>query len=200
MCSDGGSFTTNQTAPINVTTPNKNGNQLWFRGAENLAAAVDYLKKNHGMASADAVVVSGCSAGGTSTYLQVRDAKLCRHGVHPDSYDYECPWGYSLSFVRRIKYVALQLVMLRNILLIYFVYPICSLITWPPCYRARKCTASPTRVSSNDLTCCVDNVRYVEIVRPCRLRLVVLRVSKNLLLSYDHLLSLSIQTIHDIDY
>ena len=67
----GSAFSSHVDGPVRVTTPNRNGSQIWLRGADNLDAALRYLSAERGLADASIVVVSGCSAGGTSAYLHV---------------------------------------------------------------------------------------------------------------------------------
>ena len=67
----GSAFSSHVDGPVRVTTPNRNGSQIWLRGADNLNAAIAYLKTEKNVSSASLVVVSGCSAGGTSTYLHL---------------------------------------------------------------------------------------------------------------------------------
>ena len=52
---DGSSFSSYVAEPLNVTTRNANGNQIWMRGRANLDAALDYLIKRKGMGTADTV-------------------------------------------------------------------------------------------------------------------------------------------------
>lgn len=61
---DGGSFTGDRTAPVDV-----NGTTLYFRGKRVLDALLDYLMLNHGLSQATEVLLSGGSAGGLSTFL-----------------------------------------------------------------------------------------------------------------------------------
>ena len=77
----GDAFTGNQPEPLNVTQRNANGAQVWLRGAANMDAALDYLIKNKGMGKADLVIVSGCSAGGTSVYLHLDHVAAALPGV-----------------------------------------------------------------------------------------------------------------------
>ena len=61
---DGNSFSGNRDAPIEV-----NGDKLYFRGHRILAAALKMLLSQLGMHAAEAVLLTGCSAGGLSTLL-----------------------------------------------------------------------------------------------------------------------------------
>ena len=70
---DGSAFTSHVDDPLPVKTPNRNGTRVWLRGADNMRAALTYLKTERGLSSASVVIVSGCSAGGTSAYLHVDD-------------------------------------------------------------------------------------------------------------------------------
>ena len=59
---DGGSFTGNSFY-------SNNGKNLFFRGKKILEAILDDLNKNKGLMKSTDVVVSGCSAGGLSSYI-----------------------------------------------------------------------------------------------------------------------------------
>ena len=63
---DGGSFAGNRETEF----LNANGTSVWFRGHAIVRAIQDSLITDNGMGEATDVVVSGCSAGGLSTYLQ----------------------------------------------------------------------------------------------------------------------------------
>lgn len=53
------------------TQPVPNGTMLWFRGAANVADTIAALKRDHGMAAVDELIVTGSSAGGLATILNV---------------------------------------------------------------------------------------------------------------------------------
>ena len=55
--------------PPNNRVPN--GTKLWFRGATNLAATVADLQKKHGMDTPDELILTGSSAGGLATMLNL---------------------------------------------------------------------------------------------------------------------------------
>lgn len=61
---DGASFSGNANDPMVVE-----GNKLWYRGHRVKDALIADLMHNYGLGNATNVVVSGCSAGGLSTYL-----------------------------------------------------------------------------------------------------------------------------------
>ena len=62
---DGASFSGNKGEPITVE-----GKSLYFRGHRILVAVIDHLLES-GLKTADAAVLTGCSAGGLSTYLHL---------------------------------------------------------------------------------------------------------------------------------
>lgn len=61
---DGASFSGDVSAPVSV-----NGTKLYFRGHRILTQVIAYLQAHFGMSQATEVLLSGCSAGGLSTYL-----------------------------------------------------------------------------------------------------------------------------------
>lgn len=63
----GSSFTSDVAAPV----PFNSSISLFYRGRATLDALLRDLRDNHGLATAQALVVSGSSAGGLSTYLHV---------------------------------------------------------------------------------------------------------------------------------
>jgi hypothetical protein len=66
---DGASFTGFRAAPWPV--PGNASASLFFRGARNLDASLDYLFAKHGLAGSELLVVTGGSAGGLSTFLHL---------------------------------------------------------------------------------------------------------------------------------
>jgi len=91
---DGGSFSGN-----NETVTTYNGHNLYFRGFRILQAMLADLLSSRGLSKATDVVISGCSAGGLSTFLHVDWWRQhLPQGAHvvgmPDSgffLDYEAP-------------------------------------------------------------------------------------------------------------
>jgi hypothetical protein len=63
---DGASFSGNRSAPVPVPGTNTS---IYFRGARVFQAIFDSLVSDQGMASANELLLSGCSAGGLATYL-----------------------------------------------------------------------------------------------------------------------------------
>jgi len=61
---DGNSFSGNRDSPVVV-----NGKPLYFRGKKIMDAVLQTLIRDHGLKSATDVLLTGCSAGGLSTYL-----------------------------------------------------------------------------------------------------------------------------------
>ena len=66
---DGASFTSGRPAALPFASAPHG--QLWFRGRANLNAVFDVLLNSYGMAKADALVLSGGSAGGLAVYLNI---------------------------------------------------------------------------------------------------------------------------------
>lgn len=64
---DGNSFTGNLAVD---SAPKYHGRSLYFRGMANLKAAMLDLVSNYGLGQAEQVLLTGCSAGGLSTFLQ----------------------------------------------------------------------------------------------------------------------------------
>ena len=63
---DGASFSGNKTDPITIK-----GRNLYFRGHGVLSAVIDALLDKEGLKEAEAVILTGCSAGGLATYLHL---------------------------------------------------------------------------------------------------------------------------------
>lgn len=63
---DGNSFSSNATEPVSAPS----GQQLHFRGHRILEAVLLSLARDHGLADATDVLLTGCSAGGLATLLQ----------------------------------------------------------------------------------------------------------------------------------
>jgi hypothetical protein len=61
---DGNSFSGNRDAPVVV-----NGQPIYFRGKRIIDAVVKTLVRDHGLGKAENVLLTGCSAGGLSTFL-----------------------------------------------------------------------------------------------------------------------------------
>lgn len=61
---DGNSFSGNRDQPVTV-----NGQPIYFRGKRIMDAVLKTLARDHGLAAAENVLLTGCSAGGLSTYL-----------------------------------------------------------------------------------------------------------------------------------
>lgn len=61
---DGASFAGHVDAAVNAS-----GTMLYFRGRDILDTTIDYLLQREGMATAKAVILKGCSAGGLATIL-----------------------------------------------------------------------------------------------------------------------------------
>ena len=66
---DGSSFTSHREQPLRVQSSDGKTTLLHMRGWDNLRAAVASLKQNHGMKTVSKLIVTGGSAGGTSTFL-----------------------------------------------------------------------------------------------------------------------------------
>jgi len=66
---DGNSFTGDRAEPLKVTGPGGAERALYFRGRRILDAVLDTLLDHMGLASAETVLLAGCSAGGLATYL-----------------------------------------------------------------------------------------------------------------------------------
>eukprot|EP00041_Stephanoeca_diplocostata_P013253 m.232158 g.232158 ORF g.232158 m.232158 type:complete len:525 (-) comp19271_c0_seq1:222-1796(-) len=64
---DGTSFSSHRSDPITTSS----GDAMWFRGKANLAAVLDELQTNHGLAAATEVILSGGSAGGLAVYYHI---------------------------------------------------------------------------------------------------------------------------------
>lgn len=63
---DGASFSGNKDEPITIKDK-----KLYFRGHRILSAVMDALINNEGLKEAEAVILTGCSAGGLATYLHL---------------------------------------------------------------------------------------------------------------------------------
>ena len=63
---DGASFSGNRDEPVVV-----NGRKIYFRGHRILTALVDALIENEGLKEAEAIILTGCSAGGLATFLHL---------------------------------------------------------------------------------------------------------------------------------
>eukprot|EP00850_Spirogloea_muscicola_P007831 SM000040S14843 [mRNA] locus=s40:781462:785148:+ [translate_table: standard] len=61
---DGASFSGDVEEPVNVM-----GRKLYFRGKRILDAVIDELHQKRGLADANQVIISGCSAGGLAAYM-----------------------------------------------------------------------------------------------------------------------------------
>jgi len=61
---DGNSFSGNRDDPVEV-----NGKNLYFRGRRIIDEILNTLQQDYGLANAENVLLTGCSAGGLATYL-----------------------------------------------------------------------------------------------------------------------------------
>jgi len=66
---DGNSFSGNRDEPVKVTGPDGVALPLYFRGKRIIDAVLDTLLEKMGLAEAEEVLLTGCSAGGLATYL-----------------------------------------------------------------------------------------------------------------------------------
>ena len=66
---DGNSFSGNRDAAVSVVGTDGKSKDLFFRGRRILDETLAALKADHGLGSADSVLLTGCSAGGLSTFL-----------------------------------------------------------------------------------------------------------------------------------
>jgi len=66
---DGNSFSGNADAPVVVKGMDGKNKPLYFRGRRIIDAILATLVSDHGLAKADNVLLTGCSAGGLATYL-----------------------------------------------------------------------------------------------------------------------------------
>jgi hypothetical protein len=66
---DGNSFSGNRDDPVPVMGGDKKMKNLYFRGRRIIDEILAALKKDHGLANAENVLLTGCSAGGLATYL-----------------------------------------------------------------------------------------------------------------------------------
>jgi hypothetical protein len=66
---DGNSFSGNRDAAVPVVGTDGKSKDLFFRGRRILDETLAALKAGHGLGSADSVLLTGCSAGGLSTFL-----------------------------------------------------------------------------------------------------------------------------------
>ena len=82
----GNSFSGNNDDAVVV-----DGNPLYFRGRRNLDAALADISANYGYSKATKVLLSGCSAGGLSTFLHadyvnsLLPASVIQYGAAPIS-------------------------------------------------------------------------------------------------------------------
>jgi len=86
---DGNSFSSNRQDALVV-----NGKKLYFRGKQIIDAALDTLKRDYNLASAENFILTGCSAGGLAAFLQADNVhnyldsnttKQVKYGVLPIS-------------------------------------------------------------------------------------------------------------------
>jgi hypothetical protein len=113
---DGSSFTSHREVPLRVQTGGTNVTLLHMRGWNNLRAAVASLQQNCGMNTVDKLIVTGGSAGGTSTFLHTDHlAELTRasHTVGlPDAGAFRvmqppscCAWEDIVALHSELKYM-----------------------------------------------------------------------------------------------
>ena len=113
---DGSSFTSHREQPLRVQTGGDNVTLLHMRGWNNLRAAVASLQQNHGMSTVNNLIVTGGSAGGTSTFLHtdhLAELTRARHTVGlPDAGAFRvmqppacCAWEDIVSLHSELQYV-----------------------------------------------------------------------------------------------
>lgn len=66
---DGNSFSGNRDEPVVVKGADGKNKPLYFRGRRIIDAVLETLVSDHGLADANDVLLTGCSAGGLATYL-----------------------------------------------------------------------------------------------------------------------------------
>ena len=70
---DGNSFASNRNDPVNVTTTDAAGktttSKIFWRGKRLIDATLTSLVEKHGLGDAEAVMLTGASAGGLAAYL-----------------------------------------------------------------------------------------------------------------------------------